>query len=213
MRYQAALRPDCSTNTADKTKFKGYIGYKIIINLIFNAIRDHMIIECPNCSKKFNLDEKLIPQNGRTLKCSSCSHIWHQKVNLNIDNNNNKISEVKNTNSDIKLSQTDEKDNEINKKNKVKNVLDINKESISEEKTEISKVERNNKKVNNEKSSQIKMIFIYLIILIISLLGLILLLDTFKYNLSNVFPSVIPLFNSFYETMLDLKLFFKDLVN
>jgi len=91
--------------------------------------------------------------------------------------------------------------------------LDINKESISEEKTEISKVERNNKKVNNEKSSQIKMIFIYLIILIISLLGLILLLDTFKYNLSNVFPSVIPLFDSFYETMLDLKLFFKDLVN
>ena len=172
-----------------------------------------MIIECPNCNKKFNLDQKLIPNNGRNLKCSSCGHIWHYKVSLNIDNNNNKISEVKNTNSDIKLSQTDEKDNEINKKNKVKNVLDINKESISEEKTEISKVERNNKKVNNEKSSQIKMIFIYLIILIISLLGLILLLDTFKYNLSNVFPSVIPLFNSFYETMLDLKLFFKDLVN
>ena len=172
-----------------------------------------MIIECPNCSKKFNLDEKLIPQNGRNLKCSSCGHIWHYKVNLNIDNNNNKISEVKNTNSDIKLSQTDEKDNEINKKNKVKNVLDINKESISEEKTEISKVERNNKKVNNEKSSHIKMIFIYLIILVISLLGLILLLDTFRYNLSNVFPDVIPLFESFYETMLDLKLFFKDLIN
>ena len=57
------------------------------------------------------------------------------------------------------------------------------------------------------------MIFIYLIILIISLLGLILLLDTFKYNLSNVFPGIIPLFDSFYETMLDLKLFFKDLIN
>ena len=28
-----------------------------------------MIIECPNCNKKFNLDEKLIPKNGRTLKC------------------------------------------------------------------------------------------------------------------------------------------------
>ncbi len=97
MRYQAALRPDCSTNTADKTKFKGYIGYKIIINLIFNAIRDHMIIECPNCSKKFNLDEKLIPKNGRTLKCSSCSHIWQHKVTINIVNNNNKIAEDKNT--------------------------------------------------------------------------------------------------------------------
>ena len=172
-----------------------------------------MIIECPNCNKKFNLDEKLIPQNGRTLKCSSCSHIWHHKVSLNIDNNNNKILEDTKTKSDIKLSQTDEKDNEVNKKNKVKDVLDISKESISENKTEVSKVEIKNKKVNNEKSSQIKMLFIYLIILIISLLGLILLLDTFKYNLSNVFPSVIPLFDSFNETMLDLKLFFKDLIN
>ncbi len=172
-----------------------------------------MIIECPNCSKKFNLDEKLIPQNGRTLKCSSCSHIWHHKVTINIVNNNNKISEDKNTKSDIKLSKTDEKDNKVNKKNKVKDVLDISKESISENKTEVSKVEIKNKKVNNEKSSQIKMIIIYLIILIISLLGLILLLDTFKYNLSNVFPSAIPLFDSFNETMLDLKLFFKDLIN
>ena len=70
-----------------------------------------------------------------------------------------------------------------------------------------------NKTINNEKSSQIKMIFIYLIILTISLLGLILLLDTFKYNLSNVFPSLIPLFDSFNETILDLKLFFKDLIS
>ena len=172
-----------------------------------------MIIECPNCSKKFNLDEKLIPQNGRTLKCSSCSHIWHHKISINIVNNNNRISEDKNTKSDIKLSQTDEKDNGVNKKNKVKDILDISKESILEKKIEDSKVKTKHEKISNEKSSQIKMIFIYLIILIISLLGLILLLDTFKYNLSNVFPSVIPLFDSFNETMLDLKLFFKDLIN
>ena len=172
-----------------------------------------MIIECPNCNKKFNLDEKLIPQNGRTLKCSSCSHIWHHKVILNIDNNNNKILEDTKTKSDIKLSQTDEKGNEVNKNNKVKDALDVSKESISEKKIDNSKVEIKNKKVNNEKSNQIKMVLIYLIVLVISLLGLILLLDTFKYNLSNVFPSVIPLFDSFNETMLDLKLFFKDLIN
>ena len=151
MRYQAALRPDCSTNTADKTKFKGYISYKFLIYLIFNAIRDHMIIECPNCNKKFNLDEKLIPKNGRTLKCSSCSHIWHHKIIINIDNNNNRISEDKNTKSDIKLSQTDEKDNGVNKKNKVKDILDISKESISEKKIEDSKVETKHEKISNEK--------------------------------------------------------------
>ena len=172
-----------------------------------------MIIECPNCSKKFNLDEKLIPKNGRTLKCSSCTHIWHHKVSLNIDNNNNKILEGTKTNSDIKLSQTVERDNEVNKKNKVKDALDISKESISEKKIKDSKVEIKDKKVNNKKSNRIKMVFIYLIILVISLLGVILLLDTFKYNLSNVFPSVIPIFDSLYETMLDLKLFLKDLIN
>ena len=172
-----------------------------------------MIIECPSCYKKFNLDEKLIPQNGRTLKCSSCSHIWHHKVSLNIDNNNNKILEDIKNKSDTKLSQTDERDNEVNKKNKVKDALDVSKESISEKKIDNSKVEIKNKKVNNEKPNQIKMVLIYLIVLVISLLGLILLLDTFKYNLSNVFPSVIPLIDSFNETMLDLKLFFKDLIN
>ena len=57
------------------------------------------------------------------------------------------------------------------------------------------------------------MIFIYFIILVISLLGIILLLDTFKYNLSSIFPGVIPLIDGFYETILDLKLFFKDLIN
>ncbi len=172
-----------------------------------------MIIECPNCNKKFNLDEKLIPYNGRTLKCSSCSHIWRYKVSLNIGNNNNKVPEDKNNKSDIKLSQTDEKDNEVRKKDKVKDDLNISKKSISEKKIENSKIETKDKKVNNEKSSHIKFIFIYLIILVISLLGVILLLDTFKYNLSNVFPSVIPIFDSLYETMLDLKLFLKDLIN
>ena len=213
MRYQAALRPDCSTNTADKIKFKGYISYKFIIYLIFNAIRDHMIIECPNCNKKFNLDEKLIPQGGRTLKCSTCAHIWHYKVSLNIDKDNNKKSENKYSKFNVKLSQIDKKDNEINEKNEDKVAFDKSEKNISKRKSEDLKLEIQNAKKNDEKSSQIKMIFIYLIILVVSLLGLILLLDTFKYNMSNVFPGIIPLFDSFYETIIDLKLFFKDLVN
>ena len=67
-----------------------------------------MIIECPNCNKKFNLDEKLIPDKGRILKCSSCEHIWHHKVILNIDNNNKIISEDENSKFDIKPSQIQE---------------------------------------------------------------------------------------------------------
>ena len=209
MRYQAALRPDCSTNTADKTKFKGYISYKFIINLIFNAIRDHMIIECPNCNKKFNLDGKLIPKNGRTLKCGNCDHVWHYKITLN-----NKIdeqkSEEKNSELDINTSKID---NEIKEKVNDQDISDINKKATSEIKADDSEAEQNEERLDYDTGIKIKMIFIYFIIFIISLLGLIFLLDTFKYNLSNVFPGIAPLFDNLYETLLDLKLFFKDLAN
>ena len=210
MRYQAALRPDCCTNTADKTKFKGYISYKFIINLIFNAIRDHMIIECPNCNKKFNLDGKLIPENGRTLKCGNCDHIWHYKITLKKNSDVQKISEDKNSEIDINTSK---KDNEIKEKVNDEDISDINKKVISKIKTGDSETEKDNERVDYYEGNKLKMIFLYIVIFIISLIGLIFLLDTFKYNLSSIFPGIVPLFDSLYETLLDLKLFIKDLTN
>ncbi len=41
-----------------------------------------MIIECPACSKKFNIDEKLIPGEGRLLKCGNCEHTWFYKKQI-----------------------------------------------------------------------------------------------------------------------------------
>ena len=35
-----------------------------------------MIINCPNCKKKFKIDDNLIPLEGRDLQCGSCSQIW-----------------------------------------------------------------------------------------------------------------------------------------
>ena len=43
-----------------------------------------MIIECPACSKKFNIDEKLIPDQGRLLKCGNCEHTWFYKKKENL---------------------------------------------------------------------------------------------------------------------------------
>ena len=169
-----------------------------------------MIIECPNCNKKFNLDGKLIPENGRTLKCGNCDHVWHYKISLNNKTNEQKISEDKNTEIDI---NTLKKDNEIEEKVNNEDISDINKEIMSEIKTDDSETKKNDERVNYETGIKLKMIFIYFVIFIISLLGLIFILDTFKYNVSNVFPSIVPLFDSLYETLLDLKLFFKDLAN
>ena len=41
-----------------------------------------MIIDCPNCNKKFDIDQNLIPSNGRLLQCGSCNHKWFFKLNV-----------------------------------------------------------------------------------------------------------------------------------
>ena len=39
-----------------------------------------MIIVCPNCNKKFEIDNTLIPSEGRMLQCGSCDHKWFYKA-------------------------------------------------------------------------------------------------------------------------------------
>ena len=39
-----------------------------------------MIISCIKCIKKFEINSDLIPENGRLLQCSSCSHQWFFKI-------------------------------------------------------------------------------------------------------------------------------------
>ena len=55
-----------------------------------------MIIECPACSKKFNIDEKLIPDEGRLLKCGNCDHTWFFKKeeNIKLETETTKINEI-----------------------------------------------------------------------------------------------------------------------
>ena len=37
-----------------------------------------MIIQCENCSKKFQVKDKDIPKEGRMVQCSNCSQKWFQ---------------------------------------------------------------------------------------------------------------------------------------
>ena len=41
-----------------------------------------MIITCVNCNKKFNVNSELIPEDGRTIQCGSCNHVWFFKKDL-----------------------------------------------------------------------------------------------------------------------------------
>ena len=44
-----------------------------------------MIIVCPCDQKSFNIDDKLIPKEGRLVKCGVCSHTWFFKPSENIE--------------------------------------------------------------------------------------------------------------------------------
>ena len=65
------------------------------------------------------------------------------------------------------------------------------------------------KKENKNNLNFFKIIFV----IIISFSALILLLDTFKIQISNIYPNIDFLLDSLYETFIDIYLFFKDLVN
>ena len=165
-----------------------------------------MIITCPNCNKQFKIDNTLITDEGRDLQCGSCNYIWF----YNIQEKNNEVLELK---QEI-ISEDFETKSE-------------NKEDIKEEKQEpeeIIKTEINNKKKekNSEKQKNTTTLkrtenkgnkfFSYLIVFIISFVALIILLDTLKTPLINVFPELeIILFNLF-ETLQDIKLFIIDLI-
>ena len=57
-----------------------------------------MIIQCENCSKKFQVKDDDIPKEGRIVQCSNCSQKWFQtpikiqsSIKSNIDKNVSKM--------------------------------------------------------------------------------------------------------------------------
>ena len=164
-----------------------------------------MIIECINCPKKFEVNSDLIPIEGRTIQCSSCNHIWFYK----------KISQKPEI---YKKKETSVKSSILTQKNSFK------KKSTKNYKSRI-KTSTINKTFNfeNEKGSEIvkyesKSTFTfgkfisYIIVLIISFIGLIIILDTFKSKLYLYFPRLELLLFSLFETLKDINLFIKDLI-
>ena len=57
-----------------------------------------MIIECPECKKKFEIDNNLIPSTGRLLQCSSCDNKWFFKKTVEVKKKIERISTKTKTN-------------------------------------------------------------------------------------------------------------------
>ena len=168
-----------------------------------------MIVECPCKKKRFKIDPTLIPAEGRNLKCGTCDRVWFYKIesenpellslNNNIDRNyvepvedvienqNDKIVQEKQTILRNKVKKEDEKNN--------KNVL-LNQKPSS---------------LDDNKNNTNTHFFSYLVVFFISFVALIILLDTLKTPLINVFPGLEIILLSLFETLQDVKLFIKDL--
>ena len=165
-----------------------------------------MIITCPNCNKQFKIDNSLIPHEGRNLQCGSCDHVWFYKS----EEKNNKLLKLddQKVSNDIEIAT---KQNEDKIKDNNQPLEKINTETNNELKEKISEKKKNKTTSKNTVNKGSKF-FSYLIVFIISFVALIILLDTLKTPLINVFPGLeIILFNLF-ETLQDIKLFIIDLI-
>ena len=158
-----------------------------------------MIITCEKCNKKFNIQDDLIPQEGRYLQCGSCNHKWFYKSLT--ENTNLKISE--DNNDEINKSFSDEK------KKIIKKIIDTH---VPAENKEIKKDEKKiiykNTKKYKKRPNLLKRAFV----IIISIIALIILIDTFKFQLEKYIPSINFILNNLYETLKDISLFAKDLI-
>ena len=165
-----------------------------------------MIITCPNCNKQFKIDNSLIPDEGRDLQCGSCNHIWF----YNIQEKDNEALKLKQEiiSEDIETKAENKKDN-IEEKQQPEEII---KTEINNEKKEKNLEKQKNKTKLKKTENKGSKFFSYLIVFIISFVALIILLDTLKTPLINVFPGLeIILFNLF-ETLQDIKLFIIDLI-
>ena len=156
-----------------------------------------MIIQCINCNKKFEVDPELIPEKGRSIQCGSCNHNWFYKKE--IPQQSSEIHE------EIPVV---EETQEINISNQEVGEINIPDEKF-EDKTTFKQLDDSK---NSKQSNIFNKIISYLIVAIISFVALIIVLDTFKTPLNNIFPNLEQILFNLYETFEDIGLFFKDLI-
>ncbi len=153
-----------------------------------------MIISCEKCNKKFELADNLIPSTGRLLQCGSCSYQWHYIPESKIE----LVNEVKDN---VKTSDQVKKTLQKPIKKKIEKRKTIANQNIHQSYSEESETRK--RKIG---------FFSFLLVTIISLVSLVILLDTFKHQLSSIIPNIDFYLVSLYDTLKDIFLFFTDLL-
>ena len=147
-----------------------------------------MIIICPCGEKKFEVDENLIPDKGRLLKCGSCNQTWF--FNKNVSEQTEPLIDKP-----AKQKKILYKDENIDKS--------VSKSPIKPG----SELVKYKPKYNFTFGKFLS----YIIVSIITFVAIIIVLDTFKSPLSSIFPNLELVLYNLFETLRDLILFAKDL--
>jgi predicted Zn finger-like uncharacterized protein len=163
-----------------------------------------MIISCAKCSKKFEINSDLIPESGRLLECSSCSHQWFFKKKNDVTEKTitNKADQI----NDFKKSVSEDTKKKTRNIQKIKKIdkKEIN-TNLSESKTYLPTL---NKSTEDKNISFLNTIFLFMI----SFAAFIVLIDTFKTPISIIYPGLELILYNLYETFKDIILFSKDLI-
>ena len=165
-----------------------------------------MIISCPNCNKQFKIYASLIPDNGRDLKCGSCDHVWFYKI----EDNKTKSLPLRDDYADKEIK--DEIDNKILDNINEPISVSLQKDIDDRINKTDDKITEKQKPVKNKiKKNTSGKFFSYLLVSIISFVALIILVDTLKVPLINIFPGLEILLFNLFEILKDIKLFIIDL--
>ncbi len=148
-----------------------------------------MIINCPCGEKKFEVDEKLIPDKGRLLKCGSCDQTWFFNKNA--------------------VEQTEPLIDKPTKQKKIlyedENINDLKSSTPKKSRSELIKYKPKKNRFTFGKFLS------YIIVFIITFFAIVIILDTFKDPLFGIFPNLELILYNLFETLRDMLLFVKDL--
>jgi len=164
-----------------------------------------MIINCPNCNKRFKINTSLIPVEGRDLKCGSCYHVWFYKIeDKNLEPLSLKEDIINNEDKPEIVDKKIERTNEV-KKSSSQSKID------TKDKKDLDKIADKQIPSKNKTKNTSSKFFSYIFVFIISFVALIILIDTLKTPLINIFPGLENILFSLFEMLKDIKLFIIDL--
>ena len=153
-----------------------------------------MIIVCPSCGKNFNVRDDQIPDKGRLLQCSNCKHEWFYTKNKN------PVDDKLNEQSNDELTQESF------------GILDKEEDQHDEEIVEDKNVELEKTKTSKKQEGKSFNFFKILLVFIISFVAFVLIVDTFIVQISEYVPFAEKYLDNLYQSLIDISLFFQNLI-